>query len=359
MPELLKNRYNENFIGSLSKDLVDAYEMFDAEKFSAYVFDKQWQDKELKQRMEHIADSLHQFLPADYSAAVQILEVVSAKCSGFEYMFLPAFVERYGLDEYAISISALEHFTEYASSEFAVRPFILKYPEKMMAQMSLWAYSSNVHVRRLASEGCRPRLPWAMSLPDFKRDPTPVLLILESLKNDESEYVRRSVANNLNDISKDNPKILIDIAKKWLGETTYTDKLVKHACRSLLKQANSEIMALFGFTKPAHILLNDFVVEESVNKGEALSFSFSLLSRKEKLGKLRIEYALYFVKKNGTLSPKVFKISESDNLSHKKSVIKAYSFREISTRKYYAGTHKLAIIINGVELGVASFELNS
>ena len=173
---------------------------------SGYIFDNNWKDKALKQRMKHISASLHHYLPMQYSDAIQILMKSSSKFRGFQYMFFPGFVERYGLNQYETSIQALEHFTKHSSSEFAVRPFITKYNHKMMAQMEVWAESDNHPIRRLASEGCRPRLPWATALPEFKQDPAPILPILEKLKNDESEYVRRSVANNLNDISKDHPQ---------------------------------------------------------------------------------------------------------------------------------------------------------
>jgi 3-methyladenine DNA glycosylase AlkC len=162
--------------------------------------------------MMHTSESLHIYLPMEYSESVQILMKAALKFSGFQYMFFPGFIELYGLDEYEQSIKALEIFTQHSSSEFAVRPFIKIYSHKMMEQMELWAESENHHVRRLSSEGCRPRLPWAIALPEFKKDPSPVIPILEKLKNDESEYVRRSVANNLNDISKDNSYVEISAA---------------------------------------------------------------------------------------------------------------------------------------------------
>ncbi|EDN66091.1 DNA alkylation repair enzyme [Beggiatoa sp. PS] len=273
-------------------------------------------------------------------------------------MFFPCYVELYGLNEYEDSILALEYFTEFSSSEFAVRPFIKKYNRRMMVQMEKWAESSNHHVRRLASEGCRPRLPWAMALPEFKENPAPVLKILEKLKDDDSEYVRRSVANNLNDISKDNPLILIDVAQKWLGKNPNMDRLVKHACRSLLKQGQPKILELFGFVKPDHISIEAFKIQESVNMGENLEFSFILKTQQGKLGKLRIEYAVDFLKNNGKLSRKLFKISESDYSGSKKVITKHHSFKNISTRKYYTGIHGLAVIVNGKELAKGDFGLS-
>lgn len=358
MPEPLKNLYSTELVESLSRKIKILYCDFNELGFIDYVMDEYWEAKELKDRMKHISESLNQFIPLEYAEVVKILMKAAPHFSGFEYMFFPGFIERYGLEEFDQSMQALEAFTQYSSSEFAVRPFIKNNSKKMMVQMELWAKSANYHVRRLASEGCRPRLPWAMALPEFKKDPSAVIKILEMLKNDESEYVRRSVANNLNDISKDNPQLVIIIAKKWLGKSKQTDKLVKHACRSLLKQGQAEIMQLFGFEKPSNIKLKNLIISESVEMGENLVFSFDLKTQNKKLGKLRIEYGMDFVKKNGSLSRKVFQISESNIDKRNKSVRKSHSFKMISTRKYYAGEHQISIIVNGQEMASIGFILN-
>ena len=357
MPEPLKNLYNKQLIEDLSSEISKHYPAFNQQNFSKSIFDKHWKDKELKQRMRHIAECLHQHLPADYKKAINILIPTSEKFSGFEPMIFQDYVECYGLDDFETSIEALEHFTKYSSSEFAVRAFILQNEKRMMKQMLHWAKSDNHHVRRLASEGCRPRLPWAISLPAFKQDPKPVLPILKTLMNDESEYVRRSVANNLNDISKDNPDIVLDWAQQWLGHNNNTDKIIKHACRTLLKQGDQKALSLFGFSKVEHIQVSQFKIQDVVTLGEKLDFSFLINSQKTKLGKCRIEFAIGFVKANGKQSQKVFKISESNYDDNEKHITKYFSFKKISTRKYYAGKHLLAIIINGVEQTSKSFEL--
>ena len=358
MPEPLKNLYNLEFVASLSRELKSIYDHFDSEGFKSDVFNNEWENKELKDRLKHISETLHQYLPSNYQQAIKILMEVSSKFSGFEAMIFPGYVELYGLDKYENSIYALEHFTKHSSSEFAVRPFIKKYGEKMMEQMEKWAKSKNHHVRRLASEGCRPRLPWAIALPEFKKDPRPVITVLEILKNDESEYVRRSVANNLNDISKDNPQILIDLAKTWLDKNSNLDWVVKHACRSLLKQGNPTVMKLFGFRKPDNLRIEEFLVQKSVNIGNSLKFSFMIKATHGELGKLRIEYAIDFLKKNGKRSRKLFKISEARYSGQSKIVNKNHSFKVISTRKYYSGMHGIAVIINGHELFSSEFQLN-
>lgn len=357
MPEPLKNLYSKELITDLGGEIKKRYSAFDKRSFTKDVFDRDWKDRELKQRMRHIAECLHRHLPVSYKKAISILKPIAKNNSGFEYMFFQDFVECYGLDDFATSIPALEHFTKFASSEFAVREFILQDEKRMMEQMLHWAGSDNHHVRRLASEGCRPRLPWAISLPVFKKDPQPVLAILNTLMNDESEYVRRSVANNLNDISKDNPDILLDWAGKWLCENDNTDRLIKHACRTLLKQGNQKALSLFGFSQVEHIQVSQFKIQAVVALGQNLDFSFLIKSQKKQLGKCRIEFAISFVKANGKQRQKVFKISESDYNDNEKKINKYFSFKEISTRKYYAGEHQLTIIINGIDQISKPFKL--
>ena len=194
-------------------------------------------------------------------------------------------------------------------------------------------------------------------MPDFKKDPSAILPILEKLKNDSSDYVRNSVANNLNDISKDHADVVVRIAKKWKGKTKETDWVVKHACRTLLKQANSEIMALHGYIQPEHIVLSDFTCSKSVKIGGELQFSFNLTSTNP-LGLCRLEFALYFMKANGKPAKKLFKISESNIKSAQKSFSKTFSFAPRSTRKLYSGQHSLAIVINGFEQKKIHFDVS-
>lgn len=354
MAEPLKLVYTPAYIQRLATAIAERHDGFKQREFAEWVLGDDWPQLELKARMQKISGGLHRFLPLPYAQCLDILMPVAAQFGGGELgdypsMFFPDFVEQFGLDHYEASIPALEEFTKYSSSEFAVRPFIVKYGDRMMAQMQQWAESDNYYVRRLASEGCRPRLPWAMALPQFKQNPQPILPILETLKNDNSLFVRRSVANNLNDIAKDHPDIVIDTCQRWLGQTPETDWLIKHACRSLLKQGHPKALALFGFAPPEHIALTALKVDKQVQLGATLDFNFALNSTTQ-LGKLRLEYAIDFVKANGKLSRKVFQISESDITATHKTVSKRHSFKVISTRKYYAGAHQLTIIANGAEL---------
>ncbi|WP_455755975.1 DNA alkylation repair protein [Sulfurimonas sp.] len=360
MAELLKNLYNKEYITLLSSELKSSFPAFEEEKFIDSVFDGMWNDKELKERMRHISTTINSNMPDNYAQSINILKNTFSKMNysfSLENMLFQDYVEVFGLNEFEISMTALECFTINSSSEFAIRQFILKYPHATMEQMKTWAKSDNHHVRRLASEGCRPRLPWAIALKEFKKEPSEVLKIIDILKDDESEYVRKSVANNINDISKDNPHAVKKLAKEWIGKSTSRDWILKHGCRTLLKQSDKESLELFGFTKPNEIQLKDFHMPKSVNMGENLEFSFSLNSKKG-LGKLRIEFVLHLLRQNNKLNKKVFKLAEGDYKESSKEFSKMYSFKPISTRKYYSGKHKLSILINGVEFIEKEFILS-
>ena len=361
MAEQLKHWISKELISKLAAEIAKIQAGFDHEQFVQLVYGDDWESLELKQRIRRITESLGATLPEYYPKAVDTLDKVVHHFDGQLFaMVFPDFVEVYGVDNYETSISKLASFTQYMSSEFAVRPFIIKYPEKMMAQMLEWADDTNHHIRRLASEGCRPRLPWAMALPEFKKDPAPVLPILEKLKEDPEEYVRRSVANNLNDISKDHPDLLLNIARNWMGSNPQTDKLLKHACRGMLKKGDARFMVLFGFSDPKNISVPKLKVNTpKVKIGEDLKFSFDILSRDKSDSNIRVEYAIDYMKSNGKHSTKVFKITENKYpLGEPTTLERKQSFKDFTTRKHYPGTHAVAIIINGVEKAKQSFEVS-
>ena len=285
MAEPFKNMYNKQFFDLFTKDLRLVIDDFDAHGFVSQIMDDEWEGRELKQRWIHITSILKKFLPADYKEAIakilELLDHVKSTRPDFsviddtkfglmlEYgVILNNYVEQYGLDDYETSVKAIEKITQFTSCEFVTHPFIIKYPDEMMKQMLVWSKHEHWGVRRLSSEGCRPRLPWAMALPNLKKDPTPIIPILENLKNDPTRFVRLSVANNLNDIAKDNPEIVIDLAKKWKGESKEVDWIINHGCRTLLKQGIPEVMELFGFDSIRNnISMEDFQISSLKVKG--------------------------------------------------------------------------------------------
>jgi len=365
MSNLFKDIYSTSFYDEFSDILKQTIPSFDKVKFNDLIFDDKFATYELKERMTHTAKVLNHFLPTNFNKAcltikriIKNLRLAGIKEDSIEFMFFPEYIAMYGIDDYESSIAAFEFITQFTSCEFAVRPYILKYEKQMPNQMLSWSKHKHNMVRRLASEGSRPRLPWAMALPNFKDNPTPILPILSNLKQDSCEIVRRSVANNLNDISKDNPNVVIDIAKKWKDISKETDAIIKHGCRTLLKQGNPEILKFYGLSSD-HLELFDFkIVTPRVSLGNELEFSFSILNNDNKNRVVRLEYGLYYKKKNGELSKKVFKISERDiepNRIYK--VKRKQSFKPITTRKFHIGTHELSIIVNGQEYETESFEL--
>lgn len=366
MPELLKNIYNKDLLVRLSKAMNEVVADFNKEAFIADVLDESWENRELKERMSHITEVLNNHLSDDFITNADIilkliprLKENGFNADGIECLFLPDFIEKYGIDYYDVSVNAFETITQFVTCEFGVRPFIIKYQDQMMKKMLEWSQHQHPSVRRLASEGSRPRLPWGMAIPTLKKDPSPVLPILENLKNDESETVRRSVANNLNDISKDNEETVIAIATQWFGKTDETNWVVKHACRTLLKQGKPEVMQLFGFGSIDEIEITNFTVKTpAVKIGDNLLFAFTLSNKSDSETKLRLEYGLYYQKANGTLSRKVFKISEKVyDANSSVEIEKKQSFKIITTRKFHVGQHQVSLILNGKEVDKMDFEL--
>lgn len=245
------------------------------------------------------------------------------------------------------------------SAEFAIRPFIEQHTDYTYTKLLEWCEHPSEHVRRLASEGSRPRLPWGMRLPQFIHNPEPLVAILQQLKADESLYVRRSVANNLNDISKDNPEWMINLCRNWLDDKhTHTDWIVKHALRSLVKAGDVRVFPLLGYAAVADVVASDIKLNKKrVVMGDSITFSCALTAANHTQNVV-VDYVVYFMKANGKLAPKVFKLKNIALAANETVVIeKSYSFKPITTRRYYAGAHQLAIQVNGKEVVRTDFKL--
>ncbi len=353
----LKDIYNEGFLNEFGEKVHNIYREFNPENFTTDVMNESWITLSLKERMRRITEKLGEYLPMDYEDALNVLFSIDEICTGFPYLFFPDFVEVYGQAEehWELSMEALERFTQRSSSEFAIRPFIVKDPDRIMNRMMIWANHSNEHVRRLASEGCRPRLPWGIALKIFKKDPSQVLNILEQLKCDSSLYVRKSVANNLNDIGKDNPAAVIDTVRRWIDIHPQTDWILRKGCRTLIRNGNSEALKLFGYTNFEEKELQ--IIEASIsvgpNKikiGESCELRYELDIPKIQSAHIRIEYGVDFVKSRGNSSRKLFMLSDKTVAGGTHvSGIRTHSFADLTVRRHYPGEHRITLLVNGQE----------
>jgi len=361
---LIKDIYTPSFYCSIADHFCAIYPKFDTKGFISGIFSNDFNDMEWKQRTKHSTLILHKFLPSSFPEAASLIMKVTQQLQeighpgGLEYVIFPDYIETYGIDDFDIAIRAFEVLTKFITCEFAVRSFLIKYNGRMIAEMNRWSQDPHPQVRRLASEGARPRLPWAMAIPSLKKDPSPILPILENLKTDPSDSVRRSVANNLNDIAKDHPHLVLNIARKWKGISKLTDAIIKHGSRTLLKQGHAEILTYYGLESSNFKVSNLIVHTPIVKIGDEVSFSFHVKNSSETAKYLRLEYGLYYQKANGQVSRKVFKISERIYEGSENCIVaRRQSFKLITTRKFYVGRHKISIVINGQETEEIDFEL--
>ena len=360
MATALKEQFLQRpFFERLAAGIAGAWPGFDKDRFLALVYDDRWPGLALKARMRHAAEALGQTLPGDFREALGILLAVEHRFDGFDHLLFADFVERFGVDDCDASLPALEILTR-TSAEFAVRPFIRRCPERTFAQMLAWTSHPDEHVRRLSSEGCRPRLPWGTALEALKADPSPILPILERLKDDPSESVRRSVANNLGDIAKDHPDLAVAIGARWIAESKSRVPLVKHALRDLLKKGHRNALALFGLSGgPALRLERVAVTPKRVPLGGSATLCIAGRSTATRRQRLRLEYALTYARPGGRTARKVFQIGEFDLApAGSLDITRKLDFADRSIRKHHAGPHVVTLVINGREVGSARFALS-
>jgi 3-methyladenine DNA glycosylase AlkC len=359
----LKDMLDKESVEALAGAIKQVYPAFQVERFVTGVFGEKWEGYEFKGRIRHISTVLHDFLPREYRATLDILRQALPVLSGYGLVKIvfPDYVEAYGLEDWEASISAMELFTQYVSAEFAIRPFIAVYTERTMAQMLRWARHESAEVRRLATEGCRPLLPWGIRLAALRDDPSPILPILEELKEDESESVRKSVANNLNDISKDNPDVVLGVLQRWQAcDTAEMRWIVSHALRTLVKKGHSEALELLGYpTEPAVAVHNLAVEPAVVPLGGKMVLSFDIESLGDAPQNLMIDYVLYLMRARGEQTPKVFKLAKKTiQPGETLRITKTVDFRPVTTRKYYSGEHAIEPQINGKTFGRVDFAVD-
>jgi 3-methyladenine DNA glycosylase AlkC len=310
--------------------------------------------------MRHTSVTLRQHLPTDYPKAIAILrEAIPQLKTGYTTLTFPDFVSQFGTHDFKTSLDALHYFTLFGSSEFAIRTFLKMDFERTIQHLYRWSSDENEHVRRLSSEGSRPRLPWSFKLDAVIQNPKLTQPILENLKEDDSLYVRKSVANHINDISKDSPDYVLKLVKGWKQSHPHTAWIIKRGCRSLFKQGDKASLAVFNFTKDARIVVNNFkLTPATVRIGGAIRFEFELASKNKTAQKLMVDYRIHYAKKTGALLPKVFKLKEVE-LQPQTSIpiSKKQSFQDFTTRKHFPGKHLLEILVNGEVANRAEFNV--
>lgn len=353
---LLKDIFDDKMLAYISQQIKAVYPSFKEKTFYDEVM-KDLQRRSFSERAQHISDTLHTFLPSSYNKAIDIIEnalgpeIAEEGIEGYDCFYvmpLGTYVRDFGLDEFERSMRALKEMTKRFSSEWPIRRFIEKDEAKVFAYLSVWAKDENCHVRRLVSEGTRPRLPLGTHLKKYIQDPRPVLRLLQRLKNEPTRLVQRSIANNLNDIAKDHPTLVTNFLEGWKKDKVKdVDWIISHACRSLIKNGDKKALRLMGYQteiKINNLCLN--VMKPEVTLGGFLEFEINFELEEE--CKLVVDYVLFFKKAKGTLKPKVFKLSNKVFYNTKKiHLTKKHPLKEATTRKYYEGVQAIAVQING------------
>lgn len=355
----LKDWFNAARYRQIADLLAEAHSGFDRKRFLT-VATTGLDELTLIQRVRRATEACHATLPADFPKAVAALKRIAPQVQhGFVGIFLPDFVGQHGHGHFNESMEALKYFTPFSSAEFAIREFLKRDLARTLAVMERWAQDENEHVRRLASEGSRPRLPWSFRLDALVADPSPAATILENLRADPSLYVRKSVANHLNDISKDHPDWMLARLKSWDLAHPHTQWIAKRAARTLIKAGHQPALHLFNFGgKPAVKLSGLKVTPARLKLGQVMEFSFSLTSTSRKSQSLAVDYVIHYVKASGGTSPKVFKLRELSLAAGETQVIrKRQTLRNFTTRKHHAGCHRIEIQINGRILAQGQFFL--
>ena len=367
----LRDFYNASVITDIARDLKRAYPAFNARAFARECL-AGLAPLSLTGRAAHIAAAMRRHLPANFDQVADILErslgphhesTESFGLAPFKYLPHTMLTASDGLGHFEASMRLQHEITQRFSAEFSIRAFLNTHPEATYARFIEWSVDPSPHVRRLVSEGSRPRLPWAPRLRHFQKDPKPVLALLERLKDDPELYVRRSVANSLNDIAKDHPDVVVDVCRRWLKETTSPTRawIVSHALRSLVKAGHPGALELMGAgAKPKIRLVDVRITPKRVRKGGRVECTVSLVSTARAPQDLLIDYAVHYVKADGRTSPKVFKLKRITLPRGASVPIRiVIKLADLTTRKHYPGRHRIELLVNGRKYPVGEFQLTA
>lgn len=369
MAEALIHQYGPEVPQRIAAMLRQVYPAFDGAAFLADVA-QGYDALGLMARGTHMAHALRRHLPVDFDTAVGLL-VASTRAdvdlgdgSLAPFTFLPhtCFVAEYGLPHFTAAMRAQHALTQVFTAEFSIRPFLIHHTQATLRQLAQWANDPSERVRRLVSEGTRPRLPWGQRLRAFQQDPAPVLALLELLKDDPALYVRRSVANNLNDIGKDHPDALLAVAERWWRQpTAHRRWVVTHALRSLIKAGDPRALALLGYCGQTRVVVADVCIDPPAPRmGESVRWTFGLHNASAQPQALLVDCGVHFVKASGQTRLKVFKLktvvlAPGDTEAFGKKL----SLAPMTTRRLHHGTHRVDVHINGVAQPLGMFDLRA
>lgn len=372
--EPFKNVFSPALVTCVAGHLQRHVKGFEAPAFTAAIVPR-LETLELKARAQLIADQVHAALPADPAQRAKVLLALlhpddghqvnrqsgDEGVCGWGILPLTMVVGQHGVADFDRSMRLLKEMTKRFTSEFAIRHFLLADQARAIATLADWVDDPSPHVRRLVSEGARPRLPWAARLPGLIRDPSPLLPLLKRLRDDPEPYVRRSVANHLNDIAKDHPQLITALAADWCrGANANRDALLRHACRGLIKQGDAAALAVFG-RHPPRVEAGPLALStHAVRMGEAMELRMRLRSTSSDTQQLTVDYVLHLRKANGRLSPKVFK-GALLNLApgEEQEFRRTHRFREVTTRRHYMGENAVSLRINGQDTAPVAFSLHA
>ena len=362
---LMKDGIDARALQRIAQSLAQLFDNFAINEFIEEA-SHELESMELRERVNHVIKAIDNHLNEDFNmVSTQLIHLPKVwdwgdrddSLSGFAGWPIIDYVAHAGIDQPKHALPLLAELTPLFSAEFAIRHFIEKYQKLSFEYFTRWLKHPSEHVRRLVSEGTRPRLPWGMRLKKFVVDPSPLIPLLNTLRLDESDYVKRSVANNVNDISKDHPERVIDLCKNWQRQDKgQSDWVIRHGTRTLVKSGHPDVFGLLGYDSDPEIKIKKFTLSNTaIHMGDDLWFSFTVESMEPQ--KFVLDYAIHFVKANGDLSAKVFKIKNMSMQTEAIRIEKKHSFKFITTRKYYPGKHAIALHVNGREVAKKRFTL--
>jgi 3-methyladenine DNA glycosylase AlkC len=355
----MKHLFDETFYHRSAAQLASLHPRFDAKGFLAHALEG-LASRELMARLHRTAEAYHLALPLPFAEQLAVLRAHAPQIGhNFVAIWPCAHVARLGLDQPDLALTALRFLTRFGSAEFAIRPFLVRDLPGTLAVLRDWADDTDdEHARRLASEGCRPRLPWGERLQALVADPRPALPILETLRADPSLYVRKSVANHLNDIAKDHPELVLDLVSAWDRSEARTAWIVRHALRTLIKRGHPRALALLGAGAAPRLRATIAASPRRIHLGDTVAFTAKLVSDSRRAQSLLVDYVVHYARASGRSSAKVFKWTTLD-LAPGESVTltKRQTIRDFSTRRHHGGRHRIELQVNGRRLAETAFAL--